>query len=193
MSWWRVCVTTQLRLSCLRGAGRTLGVEVEHLYFAPWCLKRLWLVGMFMVIAARFVADFRGRVFITLAVSTTGWARVRTLNGGEHIFSVHLTHTGLAFALHLAALAAWLYNRRGGTGVLTALAFYLNAMTTAPLILFLLLLLLLCDDRWQRRTPRVSGSSCVFAEGALLCEGDGCGRVARHQRRFRGCRPQRED
>ena len=129
----------------------SLGVGVEPLYLALWLIERLWLVSMFMLIAARFVADYRGRVFVTLVASTTGWALLTTLIGGEHLFSAHLTHTDLAFALQLAALAAWLHGRPVAAGVVTAGALYLNAMTTVHFAAFLALLWLLGEDRWSRR------------------------------------------
>ncbi len=130
---------------------KALGARVEPLYLVLWLIERVWLVGMFMLIAARFVADYRGRVFVTLVASTTGWALLPSLIGGEHLFSSLLTHTDLAFALQLAALAAWLYRRPVVTAVVTAGALYLNAMTTVHFAGFLVLLWLLSEDRWSRR------------------------------------------
>ena len=130
---------------------KALGVGVQPLYFALWLVERVCLVGMFLLIAARFVAGYWGRVFVTLVVSTTGWALLTTLIGGEHLFSAHLTHTDLAFALQLAALAAWLYRRPVVAAVVAAGALSLNAMTTVHFAAFLALVWLLGEDRWSRR------------------------------------------
>lgn len=125
----------------IAGLSATLGVAVEPLYLAIWIALRLWIVAALMLIAARFVPDYWGRVFVALVAATTGWAVVRTLIGGEHIVAAHLTHTELAFALQLAALAAWLYRRAAPAGALLAGALYLNAMTTVHFLGFMVLLL----------------------------------------------------
>ncbi|MGD9497821.1 MAG: DUF6798 domain-containing protein, partial [Armatimonadota bacterium] len=130
---------------------RSLGIGVERLYLSVWLIERVWLVAMLMILAARFVPDLWGRVFVTLAASTTQWAVGRTLIGGEHIFTQHLTHTDLAFALQLPALAAWLYRRPVLAAALAGGALYLNAMTTVHLVGFMVLLWTFDERRWDRR------------------------------------------
>lgn len=129
----------------------TLGIDIEPLYFALWVIVRLSLVALIMLISARFVNDFRGQVFVTLAACTTQWAIRRTIIGGEHIMSEHLTHTELAFTLQLAALAAWLYRRPVLAGALIGAAVHVNAMTTVHAGGFLLLLWALSEDRFNMR------------------------------------------
>lgn len=134
----------------IAGLARSLSVGVEPLYLALWLIERVWIVTILMVIAARLVPDYWGRVFVTLVAATTGWAVVRTLIGGEHLMSKQLTHTDLAFALQLLALAAWLYRRPVLTGALLAGALYLNAMTTVHFLGFMVLLLAF-SGAWRSR------------------------------------------
>lgn len=130
---------------------RTSGIGIEPLYLAIWVALRITIVGLLFILAARFVPDYWGRVFVALAAATTGWSLTRTLIGGEHIFAVHLTHTELAFALQLAALAACLYRRPVPGAVLAAGALYLNAMTTVHFLGFMVLLWALGGRRRDRR------------------------------------------
>ncbi len=126
-------------------------VEVEALYLVLWAGVRLSLVALIMLIASRFVHDFPGLVFVTLAACTTQWAIRRTAIGGEHIMTQHLTHTELAFTLQLGALAAWLYRRPILAGALIGAAVHVNAMTTVHVSGFMLLLWALDEDRFHRR------------------------------------------
>ena len=68
----------------IAGLSATLGVAVEPLYLAIWIALRLWIVAALMLIAARFVPDYWGRVFVALVAATTGWAVVHTHRQRTH-------------------------------------------------------------------------------------------------------------
>ncbi|MFP4250249.1 MAG: hypothetical protein ACLFU7_11360 [Armatimonadota bacterium] len=153
----------------------TLNIGVEPLYFSVWALQRVALVALFMAIASRSVDGLPGRVFVTLVACTSHWAIMPTLVGGEHIFSSRLTHTDLAFVLHLAALAAWLHRRPILAGVGVGTAVYLNVMTTSHFVGFLVLLLVL-SGKWRSRDGHravltaalIAAPFAIFAVGPVV-------------------------
>ena len=145
----------------------TLGVALEPLYLALWLLERVLMVGLFMLIAARFVENFYGRVFVTLVACTSHWAILQTLVGGEHILTSLFTHTSFTFTLHLAALAAWLHRRPMLAGAAMGAAVYLNVMTTVHFAGFLLLLLLL-SGKWRGRDGRVAVATAAVIAAPFL-------------------------
>ncbi|GEM_PF-4688949 len=143
---------------------RATGIGLHPLHLLLFLLTNGLMVAGISLIVARFVRTIRWWAVATLASSASPWMWEQSWLGDVQVLSGQFSHTSLALALAVAALAMLLHRRPLSAALLLSVAFWCNAVTTLLAVPIMLVWLAL-EGRLLTR-PTFIGAG-IFAASAL--------------------------